>query len=120
MGGDILRAQDLSRIDQRRALGKVLAGAAPVRARLDAGRDRDLGNVFDLLAGPGLAVLLHDDGIGPGGHHRPGEDARGGVLLKRLARRVPAAMRALMNNCVGASGFRSAWRTAYPSTAALS
>ena len=79
-GCEILRAHDVARPHEFSTGRHVLASLAHVGAGFQAGR---YGDGADAVALANRAVLLHRAGVVAGGHDGAGEDARGGLCLRR-------------------------------------
>ena len=84
---DVLRPEARPGAERRAAAGDVLAGPPTIGARHESFGQDDAAVVDP-------DVLLHDDGVGPRGHRRPGEDAHGRArtgIARRMAGRHASA-----------------------------
>ena len=80
---DVLRPQPDPGPQHHLAGGDILAGKADVGARMLSRRQHDAASVVD------PHVLLHEDGVGPGGQRRAGENPRGMARRELRQRRGP-------------------------------
>ena len=110
---DVLGGKATARRQENGSGAHVFAGEPAVGAALES-RWYDHRIAFD------AHVLLHEDRIGSRRYRRPGEDADSLAAREGASRRWPAVTRSTIASRVSRPVSRSACRTAYPSTAALS